>query len=158
LTLVNLIRIFSNMGTRKVELGETGHTVKAQVRRLREQRKLSLQALSDRMVEVGRPILPSGLSKIESGDRRVDVDDLVALAEAMWATPDDLLTAPDAPPKAVDQVETMLRVAAELEAAARVQTGYLGVRPVGTATVQVTDVAGLTDAAAVTTNPRDTDE
>jgi transcriptional regulator with XRE-family HTH domain len=126
------------MGTRKVELGETGHTVKAQVRRRREQRELSLQALSERLETVGRPILASGLSKIEAGTRRVDVDDLVALAEALWTTPDDLLTAPDAAPKAVDQTEVMLRVAAELEAAARVQV----------TTIQtVTDVVGLTDAA-----------
>jgi transcriptional regulator with XRE-family HTH domain len=137
------------MGTRKVELGETGHTVKAQIRRLREQRGLSLQALSEQLETVGRPILASGLSKIEAGTRRVDVDDLVALAEALGATPDDLLTAPDAAPKAVDATVVMLRVAAELEAAARVQV----------ATIQtVTDVAGLTDAAVITDLPKATDE
>jgi transcriptional regulator with XRE-family HTH domain len=132
------------MGTRKVELGEVGHTVKAQVRRLREQRELSLQALSDRLVTVGRPILPSGLSKIEAGTRRVDVDDLVALAEALGTVPDDLLTAPNAAPKGVAAAEVMLRVAAELTAAARVQSTF-------------TDSAGLTDAAAITDLPKDTD-
>jgi transcriptional regulator with XRE-family HTH domain len=131
------------MGTRKVELGEVGHTVKAQVRRLREQRGLSLQALSERLETVGRPILPSGLSKIEAGTRRVDVDDLVALAEALGTAPDDLLTAPDALPKGVDAAEVMLRIAAELTAAARVQSTF-------------TDSAGLTDAV-VATDPRDTD-
>jgi transcriptional regulator with XRE-family HTH domain len=128
------------MGTRKVELGEAGHTVKAQVRRLREQRGLSLQALSERLETVGRPILASGLSKIEAGTRRVDVDDLVALAEALGTVPDDLLT-PNAAPKGVDPAETMLRIAAELTAAARVQSSF-------------TDSAGLTDAAVVTHLPK----
>jgi transcriptional regulator with XRE-family HTH domain len=117
-----------------VELGEVGHTVKAQIRRLREQRGLSLQGLSERLETVGRPILASGLSKIEAGTRRVDVDDLVALAEALGTAPDDLLTAPNAAPKGVDAAEIMLRVAAELTAAARVHSTF-------------TDSAGLTDAA-----------
>ena len=127
------------MGTRRVELGEVGHTVKAQVRRLREQRELSLQALSDRLETVGRPILASGLSKIEAGTRRVDVDDLVALAEALGTTPDDLLTASEAAPRSQGGVASvLLRAAAELTAAA----------------VVITDSAGLTDAADL---PKDTD-
>jgi transcriptional regulator with XRE-family HTH domain len=128
------------MGTRKVELGPTGQAVKRNLRRIRTQRELSLQDLSDRLTKVGRPILPSGLNKIEQGTRRVDVDDLVALAEALWVIPDDLLTAPDAAPREVDPGEVMLRVAAELTAAARVQS--------------FTDSAGLTDAADL---PKDID-
>jgi transcriptional regulator with XRE-family HTH domain len=53
---------------------------------------------SDRLTRVGRPILPSGLSKIESGDRRVDVDDLVGIAAALGVMPDRLLRAPDGSP------------------------------------------------------------
>ena len=53
-----------------------------------------MSQLSDRMAEVGRPILPSGLSKIEQGDRSVDVDDLVALAVALGVTPNALLLPP----------------------------------------------------------------
>ena len=60
----------------------------AQIRRQREREQLSLQDLSDRLESaVGRPILPSGISKIEQGDRRVDVDDLVALADALGTAP-----------------------------------------------------------------------
>jgi transcriptional regulator with XRE-family HTH domain len=81
----------SKMGTRKVEQGEVGHVVAAQVRLLREEKRLSLQALSRRLKALGRPILPSGLSKIEQGDRRVDVDDLVALAAALETVPSMLL-------------------------------------------------------------------
>ena len=79
------------MGTRKVEQGEVGHQVAAQVRWERERKHLSLHQLSDRLAAVGRPILPSGLSKIEQGDRRVDVDDLVALADALGTVPGALL-------------------------------------------------------------------
>jgi hypothetical protein len=47
---------------------------------LRHERRLTLKALSDRLAELGRPMGVSTLSKIVSGDRRVDVDDLVAFA------------------------------------------------------------------------------
>jgi hypothetical protein len=43
------------------------------------------------MAAAGRPILPSGLSKIEQGQRAVDVDDLVALAIALQVNPNALL-------------------------------------------------------------------
>ena len=119
------------MGTRKVELGATGHAVAANSRRIRELSGLTLQDVSDRLTRYGRPIARSGLSKIEAAARRVDVDDLVALAEVLGTTPDDLLTAPDAAPKKVDAAEAVLRIAAELTA-------------VGTV-LRVTDSAGLTD-------------
>lgn len=63
------------------------------VRGLREQRRMSLTELSELMGQVDRPLLPSGLSKIEQGERRVDVDDLVALATCFGVTPSDLLGA-----------------------------------------------------------------
>ena len=68
-----------------------GHLVAAEIRRRREQSKLSLQTLSSYLEALGRPILPSGISKIEQGDRRVDVDDLVALADALGTVPSALL-------------------------------------------------------------------
>lgn len=43
------------------------------------------------MTDPGRPIQASGLAKTEAGDRRVDADDLVALALALDATPNRLL-------------------------------------------------------------------
>lgn len=79
------------MGTRKVELGKVGHLVRTEIRRRREQRQLSLQDLSERLEVLGRPILASGISKIESGDRRVDVDDLVVIADALGTVPSALL-------------------------------------------------------------------
>src|SRR3954454_23683106 len=53
---------------------------------------MSLTQLSEAMTDIaGRPILASGLGKIESGERRVDVDDLVALAVALDVSPVRLL-------------------------------------------------------------------
>jgi Helix-turn-helix domain len=62
----------------------------------RRRKQLSLHQLSDRLAAVGRPILPSGLSKIEQGTRRVVVDDLVALADALGTVPGALLQGPSA--------------------------------------------------------------
>ena len=100
LTVVKIKRYCSNMGTRKVELGTSGHAVRANIRRIRELQKMSLQDVSDRLTRLGRPIARSGLSKIESGDRRVDVDDLVAIAAALSVTPNRLLKTPDNSPMA----------------------------------------------------------
>jgi len=83
------------MGTRKVEIGLTGQAVARNLRRLRTQQELSLQDLSDRLAQVGRPILATGLSKIEQGTRRVDVDDLVALAASLVTDPNNLLGGPE---------------------------------------------------------------
>lgn len=82
------------MGTRAVEQGPAGERVAENVVRLRKARGMSLRALSERLAELGRPILSSGLSKIEQGERRVDVDDLVALAAALNVSPGWLLLPP----------------------------------------------------------------
>jgi transcriptional regulator with XRE-family HTH domain len=86
------------MGTRKVEQGAAGHAVAANIRRLRELTGLTLQDVSDRLTRHGRPIARSGLSKIEAGHRRVDVDDLVAIANALGVTADRLLRTADGAP------------------------------------------------------------
>jgi transcriptional regulator with XRE-family HTH domain len=79
------------MATEKIERGPTSERVARNVAELRAARGLTLRDLSVRLEEVGRPILPSGLHKIERGARRVDVDDLVALALALDVTPTRLL-------------------------------------------------------------------
>jgi transcriptional regulator with XRE-family HTH domain len=99
------------MGTRKIEQGEIGRNVQAQVHHWREQKRLSIRQLSDRLGQVGRPILPTGISKIESGARRVDVDDLVALAIALEVNPLRLLKPVPAVPE--DLSEEDLSKAAE---------------------------------------------
>lgn len=79
------------MGTRAVEQGPIGQAVAANLRVVRERRQLSQQGLSARLAELGRPILSTGIAKIEAGDRRVDVDDLLALAAALNVSPARLL-------------------------------------------------------------------
>ncbi|MEU1117803.1 MULTISPECIES: helix-turn-helix transcriptional regulator [unclassified Streptomyces] len=76
---------------KKNPLGPTGEQVRANVVRVRELRGMSKKQLADRVLELGRPIPPLGISRIEAGTRRVDADDLVALAIALHVSPATLL-------------------------------------------------------------------
>mgnify|MGYP001618645656 CR=1 FL=1 len=71
--------------------GPTGERVRTRLVELRTERNITLRELSARLAELGRPILANGISKIEMGERRVDVDDLMALAIALDVTPNALL-------------------------------------------------------------------
>src|SRR3712207_6224827 len=76
-----------------------GARVAANVRALRDARGMSVRELSTRMTELGHQVWPSAITKIEQGERRVDVDELVALAVALRVNPSRLLlstTASDA--------------------------------------------------------------
>ncbi|MFC9963978.1 helix-turn-helix domain-containing protein [Nocardia ignorata] len=64
----------------------------ANVRRLRKAQNLSLRDFADRLTELDWPLGHTAIDKIEKGSRRVDVDDLVALAQALKTSPADLLT------------------------------------------------------------------
>jgi transcriptional regulator with XRE-family HTH domain len=68
---------------------------------------MTLREVSDRLARYGRPILPSGLAKIEKGDRRVDVDDLVAIARALGVNPERLLQVPFDSPTEDDDKDLM---------------------------------------------------
>jgi transcriptional regulator with XRE-family HTH domain len=78
-------------GPARVPLGPVGGYVIANLKQLRDARRLTYKELSDRLAEIGRPIPTLGLSRIEKGNRRVDADDLVALAIALGVTPAALL-------------------------------------------------------------------
>jgi hypothetical protein len=52
---------------------------------------MSTGRLSEQLAQLGRPIPPSGITKIEKHVRRVDADDLVALALALNVSPVALL-------------------------------------------------------------------
>lgn len=70
----------------------TGRAVAANVRRIRDEvRGWSTYELSRKMSKIGRPIAPSALAKVERGERRVDVGDLMALALALRVNPNALL-------------------------------------------------------------------
>lgn len=65
--------------------------MKRAVERLREAQRMPYTELSERLAALGRPIPVLGLRRIERGERRVDVDDLVALARALNVPPAVLL-------------------------------------------------------------------
>ena len=75
----------------KSELGLTALVVASNVRRHRERMGLGFAQLSRELVRAGRDIPPLGLGRIESGERRVDVDELTALAAAFGVCPAALL-------------------------------------------------------------------
>ncbi|MGW0764665.1 helix-turn-helix domain-containing protein [Streptomyces sp. NPDC002676] len=87
------------MTTGRIELGATGRAVAANLKRLRKERGMSLRALSEALAAVGRPLSQDAINKIENGAeedtkkqiRRVDVDDLTALAVVLNVNPSSLL-------------------------------------------------------------------
>jgi hypothetical protein len=72
-------------------IGPVGRQVVANVEALRRERGYSFSALSDRLAAIGRPILPTVLHRLSQGGRRVDVDDLTALATVLGTTATRLL-------------------------------------------------------------------
>lgn len=85
---------------RAVEIGPTGERVAENLTRLRKIRQLSQQDLAERVTALGRELRMSSVSKMEKRQRRVDVDDLVALALALDVHPTALLL----PSRVVDDV------------------------------------------------------
>jgi transcriptional regulator with XRE-family HTH domain len=79
------------MGKKPVTRGPVAERVSANIRRLREQRRMSLADLAQELARVGRPMAASAVHKVETGERRADVDDLVAFALALEVTPYALL-------------------------------------------------------------------
>ena len=98
--------MLSIMATRRLELGEAGTAVRKAVRRARHRNDWTLDQLSERMADAGRPMSKATLSQIETGNRRVDVDDLVALAFALMIAPADLLPATDEDRAVRTEIET----------------------------------------------------
>ncbi|MFG2109479.1 helix-turn-helix domain-containing protein [Micromonospora chersina] len=79
------------MAEKKNPLGPTGDRVKDNITHFRTVRGLSYKELSDRLASIDRSIPVLGLSRVERGERRVDADDLVALAVALNVSPARLL-------------------------------------------------------------------
>jgi transcriptional regulator with XRE-family HTH domain len=78
------------------EVGPIGRNLIAAVEGLREARGMTYRKLSAALEEIGRPIFPLGLSRLGRGERRVDVDELVALAIVLGVNPSALLFPRDA--------------------------------------------------------------
>lgn len=79
---------------RKNPLGPTGTVAADNVKRLRLDAGLTFADLAKKLTEIGRPVPTLGLRKIEAYDRRIDADDLVALAVALGVSPVTLLMPP----------------------------------------------------------------
>lgn len=75
-------------------IGPVGNQLRANLVRLRQSRSLSTTALAAKMTALGRPMHATGVTKIEKGDRRVDVDDLAVLSRALHVSVDQLLDPP----------------------------------------------------------------
>jgi transcriptional regulator with XRE-family HTH domain len=75
----------------KNPLGPTGEAAAERVRELREAKGWTYKELSDRLTKHGRPIPSLGLRRIENQDRRIDADDLTALAVVLGVSPVSLL-------------------------------------------------------------------
>jgi transcriptional regulator with XRE-family HTH domain len=86
-------------------IGPTRERVAENVRQLREARGMSLNELSEQLRALGRPLRENGVSKIELGSRRVDVDDLVALAVALDVSPNRLLLTAHASDDSKDMID-----------------------------------------------------
>lgn len=81
-------------GASRGPLGPAGNNVRRNVRRLREQREWSYREVEERLSQAGRAIPVLELSAIDTGERHVDVDDLVALAAVFGLSVEELLRPP----------------------------------------------------------------
>lgn len=83
------------MAGKEMELGPTSRTVADNVKRLRELKNLNYTELSDLIEQrASWSISAVGVRRIESGERRVSPDDLVALALALNVAPVTLMVDP----------------------------------------------------------------
>lgn len=101
------------------QLGPTGEAVRANIRSLRDRERISGAELSARLKKIGRPIPPLGIQRIEAGSRRVDTDDLVALAVALGVSPIRLLM-----PESAEVDDQVVQTGREPESARRGGNGY----------------------------------
>jgi transcriptional regulator with XRE-family HTH domain len=65
------------------ELGPTGARLAENVKVIRERLPLTTEQLAERVTSLGRPMRANTITKIEKAQRRVDIDDAVALAIAL---------------------------------------------------------------------------
>ena len=85
------VREDANPSRAKNEIGPVGQRVAQNIKGIREARGLNQTELAEAAKRLGRPVTRSAVSKTEEAKRRIDVDDLVAFALALRATPNRLL-------------------------------------------------------------------
>ncbi|MGW0486928.1 helix-turn-helix domain-containing protein [Streptomyces olivaceus] len=79
------------MAARSLEIGPGGIRTARTIEILRTERGLAQRELAARVTALGRPMTNTMLSRIERAQRRCDIDDLVALAQALRVSPLALL-------------------------------------------------------------------
>jgi transcriptional regulator with XRE-family HTH domain len=82
----------------RMERGPLGERFTTNIRELRDRLRLGQEGLADRMAALGHPLGVNAVSRMEKGERRADVSELVALAIALEVTPDRLLLGGTASP------------------------------------------------------------
>lgn len=134
------------METAGPKLGQIGENVARNVKRFRG--RIGVRELSRRLTEIGRPILPSGITKIEQGARRVDADDLVALALALEVNPNALLMPETADGTTTQLTEDVTATARQSWAWAAGDEGLVGWRPDGSLGAAFRNDKGVYDLSA----------
>ncbi|MGV9918213.1 helix-turn-helix domain-containing protein [Streptomyces cellulosae] len=71
------------MAARSLEIGPVGIRAARTIEILRSECGFSQRVLAARVTAFGRPMSNTMLSRIERGQRRCDIDDLLALAQAL---------------------------------------------------------------------------
>lgn len=103
------------MAEKRIQPGPLARQVARAVQRVREDRGVTYAELAERLADAGRPIPVLGLSRLERGDRRIDLDELVAIARALRVPPIWLIF-PIGTPGQTD-IEVLPRVQVPMEAA-----------------------------------------
>ncbi|WP_046497558.1 helix-turn-helix domain-containing protein [Streptomyces odonnellii] len=85
------------MAARSLEIGAAGIRAARTIEILRTQRGFAQRELAARVTALGRPMSNTMLSRIERAQRRCDIDDLAAIADALAVSPLVLLRGPSAP-------------------------------------------------------------
>ncbi|MDJ0315073.1 helix-turn-helix transcriptional regulator [Arthrobacter sp. H35-D1] len=79
------------MANKTIEEGPSARTARENLKRIREEKDITWTVLSNMLAKEGRKIPPISIRRAEEGERRLDVDDLMALAFVLDVSPNELL-------------------------------------------------------------------
>lgn len=102
------------VANKAIEEGASAGTARENLRRIRVEKDLTWTVLSKMLADYGRKIPPISLRRIEDGDRRIDVDDLMALSFVLDVRPYDLLLPVREPDRVVEVTGPGERQSAEV--------------------------------------------
>jgi transcriptional regulator with XRE-family HTH domain len=105
-------------------MAESTSFVGANVRRIRDQRGWTLAELAGRLSELGITIHVSGLSNVESGRRRITVEEMLAIAFALDVSPAALVLGEGEP--------LVVAPGVQLQGMASIQRWFAGLGPLET--------------------------